>query len=236
MLYRLLLDPAAGTGGGTGDNPKPSDDLTRRLKAHGNNAAALAGELHAENRNLMGQLAEARKRLPADGSIVLAGDDAKAWERYKARGTPDEIDATYAERDTFKGEAVLRARNDSLAEAGFNPKTLAPLIPADAAIEVKDGEKGRDGKTPRVATIKPPGSDKAVPLTDWIASNLGHYPAGTFGGPDAKAYARPAEHRGAPAAPIVRRDPPRPGEGQASQADPEAEVRSLLTRQRSYAL
>jgi hypothetical protein len=219
MRLLLNLDPADGNGNGNGnlEPPAPRSDpnLAARLKAHKGDGVALAGEVYGQLQHALAVNAELRRKVPPEGAVVLSGDDAKSWQEFAGLGLKaKDVEAIVGEHKTLKADLARRARDDSLADAGYNAKTLGRLLPPDATIEVKDGEKGRDGKAAKLTTIKA-GDGDAVPLSDWIARNLPDFPAGTFGGPDASApgpNARPAEHRGAPPSPQPRRDaPPPPG-------------------------
>lgn len=218
-MFRVLLNAEPAEGGNGGDpKPAPNEGLARLQKKHGD---ALAGLLYQKATGLQAEVDRLKGQVPKEGSRVLSADEAKTFDAFLALGKPDDLKAALSERDTLKADLSRRSRDDALRSAGYRPETLSKLLPADAAIEVKDGEKGRDGKPSKVATIA--GADgKAVPLSEWIAANLAEFPAESFGGPDAKPA---APGRGAPLPPATRRDGPPPGRDEPSTPDLRAELR-----------
>jgi hypothetical protein len=107
-------------------------------------------------------------KLPADGAVVLTGDDAAAWPRYAKLGKPDELEGAVTERDTLKKDAAARAWEDRVkaaAEAegwGGKPGILKLALRGleDHVLEVRD-EKGDKGEA-KVAYIKEPGEGKSA--------------------------------------------------------------------------
>jgi hypothetical protein len=143
------------------------EDLSERIAA-----------LKAENYDLRHerkQLREERRRLlasdPGENGIVLTGDDAKAWERYKALGSPEVI-----ERAQVDAADLARFRNDEVVKragaiAKFKPALLGRLLSADA-LELEFGTSRREGMDTPTVNVK--GADgKLVPLEEYAAS---HWP------------------------------------------------------------
>src|SRR5690348_6795389 len=106
-----------------GQGADPTQAFQNRLNKLNGDAMAFATQLFDENyrlredkRQLNEQLTTAQGKVPADGALVLTGDEAKAFEAYKALGTPkelkDRIDAYPTLEDENKG---LKLR-DSLRE------------------------------------------------------------------------------------------------------------------------
>jgi hypothetical protein len=175
------------------ETPPPAPDLTKAvedlLKQHGDAAGAVRALLSERD----AQAARAREletRLPAAGSVVLAGDDAAAWASYRQFGQPDEIKAGLADRDKYRGEAEGYRKAESIRSAaeltGFRPSVLAKLA-ADLALVVKD-ETGKDGKPAKVVHVQGEG-DQSTPLTayaerEWadflpsLRAEAGRTPAG----------------------------------------------------------
>lgn len=158
-----------------------SADLDARILAQ---AKAMLAERSAEQvtERLIREAHSARERaraaearIPAEGAVVLTGDDAAAWSKYRELGAPADLRKAVAERDTFKKEADdFRgdAKIREVADLTFpgKAKVLARLIAADE-VEIVDG-KDRDGKPARVAMVKAKAEGgTAVPLLDHIRAN-----------------------------------------------------------------
>lgn len=176
-----------------GSNVQPSgtdDDNTGRIAAamqsliekQGSSEKALEllltenYELRAKNRTLREQIAEKEKDAPAEGSIILSPEEAKAWEAYKEIGKPEDLKKTVEERDTLKATAnrlTREAEIASIAEAhGFNPKVLIRLA-GDLEFEVKEIE--HEGKKISKTSVIIPSEDgkrtTAVALDEYADKN-----------------------------------------------------------------
>lgn len=237
-MVRLLLNAQGGDGNGGGNggpppDPKPDASLQRRIKEAGN-AGALAGTLYAENQHLQSQNAALRAKLPKDGDVVLSGDDVAAWNEFRALNLkPAEIKAAVGERDTLKVTVARHDRDKALADHGYKPETLGPLLPADASIEEVDGPKDGKGNATKTLAIRLARADKPKPLAEFVDETLPAFKP-VIGGPDAKAdEERPTFRRhGPPPAPAPRREAPRPGQG--ADLDPEQSARRELAATGSY--
>lgn len=220
--YRLLLDPAPVEGGGTTPPPAkepekaPTPDPTEGFKAalgkHNNDALGLARESYSAAETLRTQLAQVQSKLPKDGAVVLAGDDAEAWKAYKALGKPDVIKATVEEHGTLKTQVAQRARLDLYSEIGkahdWNAAAVAdvPGI-ADLDLILKDGTK--NGKPAKVAHIKEVTKDsdgkdvvKETPLEKYIRDTRPHLMPALTAVQSGASKANPARP-----APIAQTDP-----------------------------
>lgn len=175
------------------ETPPPAPDLTKAvealLKQHGDAAGAVRALLSERD----AQAARAREletRLPAAGSVVLAGDDAAAWNDYRQLGKAADLRTGLTERDQYKAEADGYRKAESIRSAaeltGFKPSVLAKLA-ADLALVVVD-ETGKDGKPAKVAHVRGEG-DQSTPLTayaerEWadflpsLRAEAGRTPAG----------------------------------------------------------
>lgn len=173
-FLRLLLDPDADNGSGNG-NPaaggsKQGDDkggtgggnadagkgYEAALAKHGNDAAAMARTIYADNEKLRADNEQLRGKLPADGSLVLNKADAARWSELGKLGTPEEIKAKLADGDAAIGKVAAFERKELTASAaaahGYDADVLGGLPGfADLAIEVKDETKG--GKAVRTAEV-----------------------------------------------------------------------------------
>lgn len=205
MTYRLLLSPQGEEGGGTSTPPAgdASDAFQRLLKKHNDDGTRLAEKLFGENYELRQKNSTLSARVPGEGAVVLQGDDAKDWQRYREFGKPSEVKASLesgraavAERDRLgKAESYRRVAD----HMGYTAPVFSRLAAQDdLAIEVVDGkEKGTDGKPVKVAVVKGDG-DSATPLEQYVADHWAEFlPA--LGG---KAARDPRGHSTPPPRPI----------------------------------
>jgi len=65
----------------------------------------------------------------------LSDNDFALWERYRALGTPEHVEAALVERDDLARRATIR---EAAAIAGFKESALARLA-GDLPIAVRDG-------------------------------------------------------------------------------------------------
>ncbi|HEY7234900.1 MAG TPA: hypothetical protein VH539_12170 [Gemmatimonadaceae bacterium] len=84
------------------------------------------------NRELEASLAEARKTVPADGSVVLSAADGKRWEAFAKLGKEaDVIEKSLKDLDALKVQNKQRSFAEAVAAAaadlGWNPDAL-PMI------------------------------------------------------------------------------------------------------------
>lgn len=89
-------------------------------------------------------LTDAEKRAAPEGSTVLTGDDATAWQTFKERGgltAFDEAEQVKKERDDLKRQAAL---TEAAAALGKPSDALAEIV-GDKPLSVRT-VKGEDGK------------------------------------------------------------------------------------------
>ncbi len=158
--YRLLLDPETEAGnppadppkeGDKGPNPKAAADTIITKQGSAENAVLFlvnqTYELRDKNREL-------KAKIPADGSVVLSGDDVARWSAYQAIGKPEDIRKTIKEHGDL---TKLKADIDRTEEVKAVGK--ASGLDADKFVElahgltfdwVEEDVKGEDGKTAKV--------------------------------------------------------------------------------------
>jgi hypothetical protein len=165
----------------------PTQAFQSRLTKMNGDAMAFATQLFDENfqlreakRQLGEQLTTLQGKLPAEGAVILTGDDAKAYEAYKALGTPkelkDRIDAYPALEDENKG-LKLRDTLREVADVGIGGSKLKFKILEDR-VKAAGGnlqfivkEEGRDKR--KVAYVKD--GDKETPLEQYAEKNWADY-------------------------------------------------------------
>lgn len=221
MLIRFLshlffFEPDKGSAGG-GDppaddpaKPRASDILDR----HGNDALKLAERLatregdnyslREERRQLKEQLAALQGKLPAEGAVVLAGDDASQWQAYTQLGKLDELQAALAERETTKGELATLKRDLELRDvaqiANYKPAVLKQLA-GDAQFVIKEA----DGK--RSIVVKD--GEKETPLSDYAKAKWADFLPALQIGEARQAIGTPQARTGATPPPAAQQQSPK---------------------------
>lgn len=204
---RLFLDPTPTDGNGDGKPPaeKPRPDGFEALAAkHSSDGIGLARDLYGQLQAANAKVSDLSAKVPADGAVILSGDDAKAWAKYRGLGKPDELKTQLEEGASAKGQVARFAREkvvSSVAKAaGFDPDVLATLA-GDLEFELAD--ETVKGKLAKVAYVKE--GDKKTPLDRYAESAWPKFlpslrqaePARPLGTPPGRATALPkAEPQG----------------------------------------
>jgi hypothetical protein len=103
-------------------------------------------DLRDKNRQLRGELDDAKKKLIPDGAVVLTGDDAKRWETYQKLGKPEDLEKALKERETATTQLTKLQRDAQVREAAGVEKLNAdallalPGLPSITIKDVKEGE------------------------------------------------------------------------------------------------
>jgi hypothetical protein len=161
------------SGAGASDIREALESL---LKEHDGDRNSALRVLIQENQGLHGLLSDAEARLPADGSVVLTGDEAKAWRSYREIGEPADLRKALAERDQYRGEAGTLRKGQVVRDAatlgGYKPSVLARLAEqVDLAIVER---KDKAGKPEMVPVVREPGPKEGetveTPLSEYAES------------------------------------------------------------------
>lgn len=187
-LYRLLLSPD-GDGGGGGDPPpaKPAegDATLKQIEAlvtkHGADGALryLLNERDAK----ADEAKSLRGKVPPEGAVVLAGDDAKRYAAYVALGDPEALRTALEDRDRFKGqvdgherEKVHRKVAGLLGYTGPGAEAFVEQAGLRGLEFEFAEEKDKAGKPAEVPYLKAAGEGQArVKAEDFVATKLAHY-------------------------------------------------------------
>jgi hypothetical protein len=151
LLRPLYEEDDPSHGGEVADKPRTSDVLDR----YGRDALKLAEKLsealtdnyslREKNRTLRAEKSALEKTQAPEGSTILTGADAAAWQAYKALGAPDALKKSLDEAQTATQEAQTlrreKAVNEAANVAGFKPGVLARL--ADGLELTIKGEKDK---------------------------------------------------------------------------------------------
>ena len=122
------------------------------------------------------ELDELKKKVPAEGSVVLNAEDAKAWKGYQELGKLEDLKKTVTERDELKEKVAQQEHQTAAAEAataaGYNVKALLKLPGTDKLkFEVK--KEKVDNQDVDIAYVTDTAKQGATPqkLSDWIDAN-----------------------------------------------------------------
>jgi hypothetical protein len=186
LMAQMLLhntDPNAGGGGGGQD---PATAFQRLLEQNKQDALAVASKLFDENFEYRRKNRELKAKIPAEGSVVLSGDDAKAWDTFKSlnmkaedvKAAIEKVGQLEKENKELAGMENLR----ELADIGLDGSKLKlnvlkdqlSLKFPDAVISFKT-EKGGDGKEAKVAYIKKSADAAETKFEDFAKAELTDY-------------------------------------------------------------
>lgn len=180
----LAADTGAGSGG-AGDDDTDANTAVARLIAGAQGDATRAVlklyrdnyRLREKNRDLTAQLQQAQGAAPPQGAVVLSGDEAQAWEAYKALGAPKDVEAKLKEGQ-MHGEELARARRAetlrTVAEtARFKPSVLEALDAQAGGLEYEVKDEQQNGQTVKVAYVKD--GQGQTPLTQYAEKTWGDF-------------------------------------------------------------
>lgn len=148
------------------DTSNPTDaerNLTRLLEKHKGDAMSLAAQLLSENaglredrRTLTSERDALKAKVPAEGAIVLTGDDAKAFTDLTAKVPLKDLPTRLGEAEAATGKLRTLERQALFRQAadahGMRPSVLERLAGPDLTLELTEVEK--DGKKVPVARVK----------------------------------------------------------------------------------
>lgn len=121
-------------------------------------------------------------------SVILSGEDRKAWERYKALGKVEEVEKRVQEHASLTQDVEgyrLKESISPVAEAhGFNKDAVTALI-KDKQLKatVRDRTGAKDGEPKQEILITEPGEGKTpVPFSDYAKTLPVYVQAGLTAG------------------------------------------------------
>jgi hypothetical protein len=189
MFTRIHLDPTGAEGGKTPPAPEtpPADTfdeqaaVTAVLAKHGADAQKALGYLLRDNQSYRRKLSELKAKVPADGAVVLTGDDLKRWTAYATLGNPEDLSAALADRDRFKAEADgfrTAELHKQVADAhGYKVPVLARLASQDQlTIEMRDTKvAGTPAKVAVVMGQDDKGKPVETPLPEYAKAHWAEF-------------------------------------------------------------
>lgn len=176
---RLNVEGDTTPPGGATDLSKVLESFNNKLAKFNNDATALAQQLFTENytlredkRKLNARVEELQGKQPAEGAVVLTGDEAKTWGAIKELNlSADDIKAklqssteTAAELSRLKRQSLIR---EAAETEGYKHTVLDTLIGADMPLELKEVDK--DGKKVKQAFVKV--DEQELSLSDYITTH-----------------------------------------------------------------
>jgi hypothetical protein len=182
--FALLFSPDDAGGGSDDEEAIRDAGFQRLVDRYNNDAIGLARELFRENyqarrknAELTTQLNEAKNRVPAEGSVVLTGEQAQQWAAYQAFGTPEQVKGIVEERGQLQGQLASAERERILrgaaSVAGFdydvlqNADALADHGGKKLVYEVREVEA--NGEKIKAAFVKD--GDVEKPLEEYAKEN-----------------------------------------------------------------
>jgi hypothetical protein len=213
-------DPQGGNGnngGGNGGGGSGADLATVAaglLAKSSGDANRVIRRLLKENYDYRQDINGLKAKLPGEGAVVLSGDEAKNWEKFKAMGDPKDVAKKLGD-----GEAAIKDIGDirlsqgyrDAAEAGGYKPALFERMAKQDGLKVSVKSVEQNGKSVRSAFVV--GEDgKETPLKSYVDSEWKDFAAEI-------TAATSAERRGAPPRPD---DNPRAPQAGATDEDPQA--------------
>ncbi|HEU4327373.1 MAG TPA: hypothetical protein VFS21_29820 [Roseiflexaceae bacterium] len=160
---------AGGTGAGNGGQQggqggqDPTQAFQNLLARNNNDGIRLAEQLYRENHDLREQRRTLQGQVPAQGAVVLTGDDATAWQGYRQLGDLTAVQTAIQERATAQGELAKLQRSVTLRDvadlAGYDREVLT-TIGGELTYIIKDEQV--EGKATKQVYVKDGDQETAI--------------------------------------------------------------------------
>jgi hypothetical protein len=184
---------SGGNGGNTRDSHAEADAMLRRFRGSAvRSVAYVLDQLHSaidRANKAEGDLTELKKKVPADGAVVINADEAKEWDLFKKLGKKaSDVTESLKQYDTLRAESEKRKFDEEVAQAAedleWNPQLLPTLL-RDKGLTVESRDvviTDDDGKRRKVPLlhVRPASDDKAQwePVDEYVERELkGYLPA-----------------------------------------------------------
>lgn len=157
----------SGSGNGSGNNDI-IQSLQNLIGRNNGDTGAVATLLFNENYQLRDRVRQLEGRVPAEGSMVLTGDQVTAWQAYQQIGDVATVQqrltdgqTAISERDTLRRDGVLR---DVAEMSGFRLSVLQGIRGAtDLQYEVREVDE--NGQRVRRAFVR--NGETTTPVADY---------------------------------------------------------------------
>lgn len=239
---RTFFSPDSDGGSAAGDGTQQGDGgqqrqsqgggdvlagLQRLIERQSGDAGRVAELLYRENYDLRERARQLQGQLPAEGAVVLSGDQVQHWQTYQQLGAPDALTQrlTAAEQAQQELSGLRRAEQVRAAAeaAGYAPAVLNRLadgLTLDLRDQTVDGQVRR---TPYVVSGEG-AQQTATPLTDYARQHWAEFlpalqPAQQQGQGGGTTFVPQTSGNGAPANPVeafIQKS----NEARASKANP----------------
>jgi hypothetical protein len=151
----------ANQGGQANNQPDLAQVLERLVSRNGGSVDAVGIQLLSENHGYRQRIRDLEGRVPAEGAVILAGEDAQRWQAYQALGQPTDVQTAITELTTLRRDKAIA---DAADAAGYKAKVLGQLPKVDKlTFSVK--EESENGQTVKRAYVKD--GDTEEPLTTY---------------------------------------------------------------------
>lgn len=122
--------------------------------------------LSTRNADLTAQITEVTTAAPAEGSVLLAPEQAVAWSAYQELGDPTALKTMQASFTGLQRKTII---NEAAGIHDYNADVLARLI-GDMPVEIASTTDA-EGKAVKTATITD-GENATQPLQAYVEANL----------------------------------------------------------------
>jgi hypothetical protein len=181
-LFRPLYEADnGGQGAGNGGQQQQDDQgaadrqqLQGLLARHNNDAMAVVATLLSENHSLRDERRQLRGQIPAQGAVVLSGEQATAWQAYQQLGAIADVQTALTERETTQKElATLRQDlllRDVASLAKFDLDVLK-TIGGNLSYVIKDATE--NGKAVKQVLVKD--GETETPIEKYAEAKWGKF-------------------------------------------------------------
>lgn len=186
--FRIRRKKEEDPGGGGGGKTTPDLlDQARRTLDKNRNATKVVARLLEDNHEQREQIRELQAQVAPKGAVILTGDDAKAWEKIKALGKPEDIEKAVKEHPDLLKFKTERETTDATRNVArmmdYDPEVLVDVTNArgleyEVRSETVKDTNGKEEKrqVPHVR-VKGQANAKFEPLGEFAKRELKAYEA-----------------------------------------------------------
>jgi len=131
------------------ENNNAAEAYQNLLKKHNDDANAVALKLFGENFEYRNEIRELKKKIPADGVVLLTKEEAALWQAYRDLGVePDDIKSSLDKIPTLEAENQKLTKRDklrSVEKLGYDLEVLEDRLSAFPTAELST-KKVKDEK------------------------------------------------------------------------------------------
>jgi hypothetical protein len=192
---RIAYDNDGGGGGGTPDDdgsteqqeggPHPADvseevekEVRRFMQKNGGGGFSTVHQLLQKTERLAAERDAYKERVPPEDAVVLTGQDAEDYKKYRQFGGPDEVEEGLEELDEYREreqkEKELAALDKAAQIAGFDSDAFREIAaPRDLDVQFRVVGDSEEEKEERPFVVVESGDEKErVPLEKYVQQNM----------------------------------------------------------------